>query len=138
MYLVIVEFLVIVDRLCRPIVYFSMYFSRNSGITRYSGHFAADGQIHYYESRLYLFRFFLQQLALLFLYFTCIVQSTLVIVDSSVGGKMSTITSNSTITGEIHAKIDNRSAHSVHYNRKFHYSGPAQGPKYWGGRQGKL
>ena len=36
-------------------------------------------------------------------------QSTLVIVDSSVGGKMSTITSNSTITGEIHAKIDDRS-----------------------------
>ena len=26
---------------------------RNSGITRYSGHFAADGRIHYYESRLY-------------------------------------------------------------------------------------
>ena len=40
---VIVEFLVIVDRFCRPIVYFSMYFSRNSGITRYSGHFAVDG-----------------------------------------------------------------------------------------------
>ena len=51
---VIVESLVIVDRLCRPIVYFSMYFSRNSGITRYSGHFAADGRIHYYERRLYL------------------------------------------------------------------------------------
>ena len=50
---VIVEFLVIVDRFCRPIVYFSMYFSRNSGITRYSGHFAADGWIHYYERRLY-------------------------------------------------------------------------------------
>ena len=31
---VIVEFLVIEDRFCRPIVYFSMYFSRNSGITR--------------------------------------------------------------------------------------------------------
>ena len=43
------------------------------------------------------------------------IQSTLVIVDSSVGGKMSTITSNSTITGEIHTKIDNRSAKSVHY-----------------------
>ena len=53
-YLVIVEFFVIVDRLCRPIVYFSMYFSRNSGITRYSGHFATDGRIHYYERRLYL------------------------------------------------------------------------------------
>ena len=51
---VIVEFLVIVDRFWRPIVYFSMYFSCNSGITRYSGHFAADGRIHYYESRLYL------------------------------------------------------------------------------------
>ena len=31
-----------------------MYFSRNSGITHYSGHFAAAGRIHYYESRLYL------------------------------------------------------------------------------------
>ena len=51
---VIVEFLVIVDRFCRPIVYFSMYFSRNSGITRYSGHFAANGRIHYYERRLYI------------------------------------------------------------------------------------
>ena len=51
------ESLVIVDRLCRPIVYFSMYFSRNSGITRYSGHFAADGRIHYYERRLYLHQF---------------------------------------------------------------------------------
>ena len=53
-YLVIVEFPVIVDRLCRPIVYFSMYFSRNSGITHYTGHFAGDGRIHYYERRLYL------------------------------------------------------------------------------------
>ena len=51
------------------------------------------------------------------------VQSTLVIVDSLVGGKMSTITSNSTIMGEIHTKIDNRSAKSVHYNEKFHYYG---------------
>ena len=51
----------------------------------------------------------------------CVVQSPLVIVDSSVSGKMSTITSNSTITGEIHAKIDNQSAQSVHYNEKFHY-----------------
>ena len=49
------------------------------------------------------------------------IQSPLVIVDSSVSGKMSTITSNSTITGEIHAKIDNQSAQSVHYNEKFHY-----------------
>ena len=52
-----------------------------------------------------------------------LIQSTLVIVDSAVGGKMSTITSNSTITGEIHAKIDNRSGKSVHYNEKFHYYG---------------
>ena len=51
------------------------------------------------------------------------VQSPLVIVDSSVGGKMSPITSNSTITGEIHAKIDNWSAQSVHYNERFHYYG---------------
>ena len=51
------------------------------------------------------------------------VQLPLVIVDSSVGGKMSTIMSNSTITGEIHTKIDNRSAKSVHYNEKFHYYG---------------
>ena len=50
-----------------------------------------------------------------------LIQSTLVIVDSSVGGKMSTITSNSTITGEIHTKIDNWSAQSVHYYEKFHY-----------------
>ena len=49
------------------------------------------------------------------------VQSPLVIVDSSVSGKMSTITSNSTITEEIHAKIDNRSAQSAHYSEKFHY-----------------
>ena len=49
------------------------------------------------------------------------IQSPLVIVDSSVSGKMSTITSNSTITGEIHAKIDNWSAQSVHYNGKFHF-----------------
>ena len=41
------------DRFYGQIVYFSIYFSGNSGITRYSGHFAADGQIHYYESRLY-------------------------------------------------------------------------------------
>ena len=47
-----VDSLVTVDRLSRPIVYFSMYFSRNSGFFRYSGHFAADGGIHYYERRL--------------------------------------------------------------------------------------
>ena len=52
---VTVEFLVIVDRFSGPIVYFSMYFSCNSGITHYSGHFATDGRIHYYERRLYLF-----------------------------------------------------------------------------------
>ena len=51
----IVEFLVIVDRFSGPIVYFSMYFSLNSGITRYSGHFATDRQIHYYKRRLYDF-----------------------------------------------------------------------------------
>ena len=51
------------------------------------------------------------------------IQSPLVIVDSSVGGKMSTITSNSTITRELHTKIDNWSAKSVHYNEKFHYYG---------------
>ena len=52
-----------------------------------------------------------------------LVQSPLLIVDSSVGGKMSTITSNSTIMGEIHTEIDNQSAKSVHYNKKFHYYG---------------
>ena len=31
-----------------------MYFSCSSGITRYSGHFAVDRRIHFYESRLYL------------------------------------------------------------------------------------
>ena len=51
------------------------------------------------------------------------VQSIFVIVDSSVGGKFSTITSNSTMRGEIHTKIDNWSAKSVHYNEKFHYYG---------------
>ena len=48
-------------------------------------------------------------------------KSPLVIVDSSISGKMSTMTSNSTITGEIHTKIDNGSAKSVHYNEKLHY-----------------
>ena len=47
-----------------------------------------------------------------------ILQSPLVIVDSSVCRDSS---SNSTITEIIHAKIDNRSAQSVHYNGKFHY-----------------
>ena len=52
-YLVIVEYLVIVDMFSGPIVYFSMYFSCNSGFSCYSEQFAADGQIHYYERRLY-------------------------------------------------------------------------------------
>ena len=49
------------------------------------------------------------------------VQLPLVIVDSFVCRDLSTITSNSTITGEIHAKIDNWSAQFVHYNEKLHY-----------------
>ena len=53
--LLIVDSLVIVDRLSRPNVYFSMYSSRNSGFSHYSGQFAADGRIHYYERRLYLY-----------------------------------------------------------------------------------
>ena len=56
---IIVEALVIVDRLCRLIVYFSMYFSRNSGITRYSGQISADGHVHYCERRLYIYFYFL-------------------------------------------------------------------------------
>ena len=50
--LLIVDSLVIVDRLSRPVVYFSMYFSHNSGLSCYSEQFAADGQIHYYKRRL--------------------------------------------------------------------------------------
>ena len=49
-----------------------------------------------------------------------IVQSPLVIVDSSVSGKLSTIKRESTITREIHAKIDIWSAHSIHYNERIH------------------
>ena len=45
--LVIVD-LVIVDRLSRPIVPFSINFSRNCRITGSSGHSTSDGQIHYY------------------------------------------------------------------------------------------
>ena len=41
--LLIVDSLVIVDRVSRQNVYFSMYFSRNSGFSGYSGQFAADG-----------------------------------------------------------------------------------------------
>ena len=49
------------------------------------------------------------------------VQSPLVIVDSSISGKLSTITKKSTITREIHAKIDNWSTHSIHYYKRIHY-----------------
>ena len=41
--ILIVDFLVIVDRLSGQNVHFSMYFSRNSGFFSYSGQFAADG-----------------------------------------------------------------------------------------------
>ena len=41
--LLIVDSLVIVDRFSRPNAYFSMYFSRNSGFSCYSGQFAAEG-----------------------------------------------------------------------------------------------
>ena len=51
--LLIVDSLVIVDRLSRPNVYFSINFSCNSGFSRYSGQFATDGRIHYYERWLY-------------------------------------------------------------------------------------
>ena len=50
--LLIVDSFVIVDRFSRPNVNFSMYFSRNSGFSCYSGQFATDGRIHYYERRL--------------------------------------------------------------------------------------
>jgi len=54
-YLVIVESLDIVDRAVWPIVYFSMFLSRNSGISCNSGQFLGDQKIHYYECRLYNF-----------------------------------------------------------------------------------
>ena len=38
--------------------------------------------------------------------FVIVIQSPLIIVDSSVSGKLSTITRESTIAKEIHAKID--------------------------------
>ena len=41
--------LVIVDRLSRPNVYFSLCLSFNSGFSCYSGQFAADGRIQDYE-----------------------------------------------------------------------------------------
>ena len=49
----IVDSLVIVDRLSRPNVCFSMHFSHNSRFSRYSRQFGADEQIHYYERQLY-------------------------------------------------------------------------------------
>ena len=49
------------------------------------------------------------------------VQSPLVIVDSSVSDKLSTITRESTIMREIHARIDIWSAQSIHYNERIHY-----------------
>ena len=52
--LLLVDSLVIVDRLSRPNVYFSIYFSLNSGFSRYSGQFATNKRIQYYERRLYL------------------------------------------------------------------------------------
>ena len=61
------------------------------------------------------------QLEFFYFYKPSLIQSPLVIVDSSVCQDLSTIASNSTITGKIHAKIDNWSAQSVHYNKKFHY-----------------
>ena len=45
--------LIIMEKLRRLILYFSMCFFRNSGLSLYSGHFTADGLIHYYESALY-------------------------------------------------------------------------------------
>ena len=49
------------------------------------------------------------------------IQSHLIIVDSSVSGKFSTIKRESTIMREMHAKIDNPSAEHNHYNERFHY-----------------
>ena len=42
-------------------------------------------------------------------------------VDSSVGLKMSTIARESTISREIHAKIDKLSTEHIHYIKRFHY-----------------
>ena len=50
-----------------------------------------------------------------------ILQSPLVIVDSSVSGKLSTIMRESTITRETQAKIDIWSTQSIHYNERIHY-----------------
>ena len=49
------------------------------------------------------------------------VQLPLVIVDSSVSLKKSTIKRESTVMNEIHSKIDNLSAEHIHYNERFHY-----------------
>ena len=53
--------------------------------------------------------------------FKKLIQSPLVIVDLSVSGKLSTITRESTIMREIHAKIDIWSAQSIHCNERIHY-----------------
>ena len=50
-----------------------------------------------------------------------VLQLTLVIVDSFVSDKLSTITRESTIMREIYAKIDIWSAQSIHYNKRIHY-----------------
>ena len=49
------------------------------------------------------------------------IQSPLVIVDSSVSSKLSTITRESTIMREIQAEIDNWSAQYIHYIKRIHY-----------------
>ena len=49
------------------------------------------------------------------------VKSPLVIVDSSVNHKMSTIVRESTITRDMHAKIDNWSTEHIHSNKRFHF-----------------
>ena len=50
----VIVYLVIADMFSLQIVYFRMHFSGNSGFSRNSGHFEADGRIHYYERRLYM------------------------------------------------------------------------------------
>ena len=46
----------VVDMFSRPIVYFSMYFCNDSGFSCNSGHFEADGWLHYFESQLHFQR----------------------------------------------------------------------------------
>ena len=53
--------------------------------------------------------------------FLAVIQSPLVIVDSSVSIRMSIITREYTISREIHAKIGNQSSEHIHYNKRFHY-----------------